>query len=243
MLLWSLTAAMANAQVPALDSVWVERYQRTVVNGDTLHTFRIYATIAPDHRLQMVYGAERHALHIVSSAPFHNVTEAGSYAHEVGSAEGFDENSIPDSWITIGAVDKAHWGIPVHLDTKGSIYGGHDRCRGPRSARPGWCSRDGAIPADSVPQVVTFRFTPSYLATVKGSELHTLDGAWAVLGGVSGMRTQGHVLLAQLTTKGDLGFRLNLQFGLPDGSLQRYVHADPEAGELVHPSLRQVVSW
>lgn len=232
------------AQVPALDSVWVERFHRAVVGTDTLDTFRIYAHIATDHRMQMVYGVERHPLAISASTPFHNQTDpAWSFAHEVESSQGVDANGIPDSWVTIGAVDAAHWALPLHLDTKGSQYAKHGRCRGPRKGRPAWCARDGSIDADSVPQVVTFRFTPSYLGTIKGAELHTLDGAWAVLGGVSGARTQGHVLLAQLTTSGPLSFQFNVQIGLPDGSFQRYVYADPEPGEIVHTTLRQTVAW
>ena len=241
---WCFLSLPVSAQVSALDSVWVERFHQVIVGPDTLNTYRIYVRIAPDHRMQMVYGAERHPLQISASAPFHNqIDRPWSFAHEVEADQGIDANGIPDSWVTIGAADAAHWAIPLHLDAKGSHYAKHGRCSGPRSRRPSWCVRDGSIDADSVPQVVTFRFTPSYLAAVKGSELHTLDGAWAVLGGVSGARTEGHVLLAQLTTSGTLSFQFNLQIGLPDGSFQRFVYADPEPGEIIHPSLRQTVTW
>jgi len=45
------------------------------------------------------------------------------------------------------------------------------------------------------------------------------------------------VLIAQITTAGDLKFELNLLIGAPNGTSQKYVAKNPTFGEWVHPDL------
>jgi hypothetical protein len=74
------------------------------------------------------------------------------------------------------------------------------------------------------------------------NKLEINNGAWACLGkgavGADSLSTNC-VLIAQLTTVGELSFELNLLIGAPNGSSQKYVARNPitEESEWTHPEL------
>lgn len=96
--------------------------------------------------------------------------------------------------------------------------------------------------ADSVPRTTDWRFRPSYLAAIPGHVIHTMDGAWAVLGGTAGPHDGGHVLIAQLCTSGELTFRINIQVADQYRNAIKYVHSDPIDGEVLAPWLRRSIA-
>jgi hypothetical protein len=51
------------------------------------------------------------------------------------------------------------------------------------------------------------------------------------------MPNTNKIIIAQLTTNGDLYFELNVQLGSPDGKIQRYVAKNPSEKELTHKDL------
>ena len=99
------------------------------------------------------------------------------------------------------------------------------------------CVRDGLLAIARIPEVVNFKMDPSYLHQIRGSTLRTIDGAWAVLGGTNGFTDRNTILIAQLTTTGELSFQLNLQIRTPDGEVVKYVAMDPVADEIQYPGL------
>jgi hypothetical protein len=60
----------------------------------------------------------------------------------------------------------------------------------------------------------------------------TFDAAWAALGGVKGPTAENKVLIAQLTTNGNLTFELNVQLGTPSGRFIQFVAKNPEGSEI-----------
>ena len=86
-------------------------------------------------------------------------------------------------------------------------------------------------------EVVDFRFSSGYLHAIRGGTLLTTDGAWALLGGTKGATPENMVLIAQISTTGELSFQLNLQMAARDGSVEKYVHCTPLNGEFLEPSL------
>jgi hypothetical protein len=77
-------------------------------------------------------------------------------------------------------------------------------------------------------------------SSTKGNRIYIDNGAWACMGkGSVGVDSTGHnqVLIAQLTTAGDLDLKLNIMIGTPDGKSIQYVHANPQDREVLHSGL------
>lgn len=228
-------ASLAGA-CQSFEGLLVERYHTQVIDGDSMTTYRIYADLAEGYTLQMVFGSEEHPMRIESTSSFFNDTLHGErYADRVLASELSNGFTALDSWITVGAASSAHAGIPLDLDTDGSVL------RGKSYRKSGLAKRDGLIAADVKP-VVDFRMNPGYLRNIKGSVLLCMNCAWSVLGGTSGPTADNMVLLAQITTAGELAYELNLQIGKPGGGFERYVAKNPSGDEIMHPALLHLPS-
>lgn len=226
----------AAACAQAFEGLLVERYHQQVINGDTMTTYRIFADLAEGHTLQMVFGSDDHPMRIESTESFYNDTLHGErFADRVQASELSTGYTALDSWITVGAASSAHLGIPLNIDPDGSVL------RSKTYRKSDLAKRDGLIAGDVKP-VVDFRMNPGYLRNIKGSILLCVNCAWSVLGGTTGASSENMVLLAQITTAGELAYELNLQIGLPGGGFVRYVAKDPADGEFLHPDLQRLPS-
>lgn len=214
-----------------IEDVIVEKYhvQETADGGAPLVTYRVFLDLAPGHYLQMVYGDEHHELRLETSTEFHN-SSGGNV--RFGDRSPIDANDVhtltQDSWLTIGMVGIAHTGIPLALDTNGTILD----CDGTVEKHDPLCEVDGLFPMSSMREVVNFLLDPSYLGNMRGSVIATNDGAWAMLGGLKGSTSENIVLVAQLVTTGELHLVLNAQLGTPDGGYVKVVAKDAREGEL-----------
>ena len=76
--------------------------------------------------------------------------------------------------------------------------------------------------------------------TTIGSLFYTKNGAWGCLGGAAGhdSLTSNRVLIAQLTTNGELSFELNIQIGSPNGTIEKYVAKNPLENEILFTELQ-----
>jgi hypothetical protein len=233
----------------AMDSVLVEVYHimaNPVPGQPPITTYRIFIDLAPEHELQMVYGDARHQLRFRTTTSFENDTTAGGrYAHLVDGSRLNEPYVALDSWLSIGAASGTHLGVPLHLDPDGSVlecppYPGRDLqtvASSLRSSITPLCIADGLIAVETVPTVIDFRFSTSYLGKIRGNDLETTDGAYAVLGGTRGVTAENVFLVAQLSTTGELSFRMNLQIETPDHKPVNYVARDPGPGEFQHDGL------
>jgi hypothetical protein len=231
----------------AIDSVIVEIFhvRESKVEGEApLTTYRIFIDLAAGHELQMVYGDDRHSLKIETTTSFHNELERGvRYADRLNASSLEDPAIILDSWLTIVAVSDQYAGVPKAMDDDGSIV----QCPPPIDHHAGasgehpdarlLCPVDGLLKVPGVREVVNFDMDPSYLGKIRGSVIGTTNGAWAVLGGVKGVTEENIVLLAQVTTTGELSFRFNLQIETPDHQPVKYVALDPGEGEILFEGL------
>jgi hypothetical protein len=151
-----------------------------------------------------------------------------------------------DSWLTMKMASDKHWGIPRTRDPDGSILTCPPypdlavlRNAGVQKAHIPLCATDGLIDAPEVRTVDNFRFSPGFLGRVQGSVIHTMDGAYGVLGGARGVGDDNMVLIAQLTTTGELSFKLNVQVKpMQGGPLLKYVSTEAMEDEILFPGLR-----
>jgi len=233
-----LTAQQSNVishdDSQALEKVIVEKYY--VYNPDdhsdsTLNalpegsvTYRIFIDMLPDYSLQTVYGVEKHELFFKTTTSFFNDEECfASTGFNVDAKKLHMGNVALDSWITMGAASRVHTGILRSEDNDGFSF---------------IINRDSLKTSDGLtkgvlPNFKLFNLDLSFFKNSSSSDYFTTyDGAWAALGGVKGPTPENRVLIAQLTTNGELTFGLNLQIGTPTGGFVQFVANNPEGSEI-----------
>jgi len=238
-----------------IEDVIVERYyvsdasDATDQNGGPLATgsvtYRIFIDLCEGCSLRAVYGDENHALRIESTAPFFNHLDRGRvYGHLVTNGA-LDEGTVPlDSWLAMGAASNAKRAVVKAEDDDGSIVGGANNDGGSEgvpggllvnadaSALPALTERDGLVPLapGGTAQPSNFNVTGSDPTTVFGDA--TTGGSFATndfrmgSGGVIGATATNRVIIAQLTTTGDLSFCLNVEVLTPQGEVRKFVCSD-----------------
>lgn len=208
-------------------------------------TYRIYLDMLPGYKFYAAYGAEGHELKIETSTLFFNNAYIGNTTPNVIPRRSLSKNTVMlDSWLSAGAAGEELYGVLKEQDDTLDVVI-HDKSflqnRDKRAGIP-IKDRDGLAMTDRAP-VPSF-FGIDSLVTIfdkkkNGSLLSTTNGAWGCLGGSMGpdSLSTNRVLIAQLTTDGDLYFELNVQIGKPDVIIERYVARNPVQGELTAPFL------
>ena len=130
-----------------------------------------------------------------------------------------------DSWFTMGFATRKHVGILKELDDDGNATG---------IASLG--EQDGMIEGFGN-QVVMYNMNLHIVEKEGASVLYSKDCAWANLGGVSGPDPENRVLIAQLTTDGELSLELNVQMGGPDCEVVQFVSKNPQDDQILHEGL------
>lgn len=211
-------------------------------------TYRIYVDLKPGYRFQAAYGSPQHPLVIESTENFYNHLENGNIQPNIIPERTYKKNiTLLDSWLSAGACAEGHLGIlKEYDDTISDKFIGFEKgyFKGKKKSVPLY-EVDG-MKRSAVLPVPTF-FQMDFLSKVIGTttsekRIFTDNGAWAALGkgavGADSLSTNC-VLIAQLTTVGELSFELNLLIGAPNGSSQKYVARNPitEESEWTHPAL------
>jgi hypothetical protein len=155
-----------------------------------------------------------------------------------------------DSYIAFSGASQNHLAVLKEDDTNGSVLERQGKFEGAAIMERGMLMSahpDAGIPirdADGlmeggVPPIMVFGANfEEFGNTLEASVLSTTNGAWAVLKGLQGPYPEkNYILIAQVTTDGDLSFKLNLQLKGPDGETEYYVAENPDESEFTHPSL------
>jgi hypothetical protein len=248
-----------------LEDVIVETYYISDANDATdsdggilpagTTTYRIYLDLAPNYKVETVYGSPVHELRIETTTLFFNNEDRGELSGNLIGDNRLDENTVAlDSWVTIGAASESHFGVLKTDDPDGSIVGGANNDGGSTGIAEGLLANDdptAGIPlttADgliggTVPSVQLIADNASIFEVFDnvndGPVFTTNNGAWAVLGGFVGPTVENRVLIAQITTNGELSFALNVRVNTVDGSGEPidYVSGTPQGDEVFFPAL------
>lgn len=200
-------------------------------------TYRVYADLLPGTEVLAIYGDTDHPFIVESTTPFYNhVSDGQSFAKEFVKSR-YEEGLVAlDTWLTIGQTTKkqgniTHYGIPKNQDTDGSFIGGINNDGGSEMIAEGLLNNtDLEYPLTIADGMDTLDYTPidwiSYGVTdfLTGAD-STIFGSISLdstayrstnfllsTSGVYGVNPDSNcVLLAQLTTAGELQFRLNLR--------------------------------
>jgi len=211
-------------------------------------TYRIYVDLKPGYRFQAAYGSPQHPLVIESTENFYNHLENGNIQPNIIPERTYKKNiSLLDSWLSAGACAEGHLGIlKEYDDTISDKFIGFEKgyFKGKKKSVPLYeidgMKRSAVLP---VPTFFQMDFLSKIIGTTTSEKrIYSDNGAWAALGkgavGADSLSTNC-VLIAQLTTVGELSFELNLLIGAPNGISQKYVARNPitEESEWTHPEL------
>ena len=223
-------------------------------------TYRVYADLAPNAKIKRLYGDANHPIIIRSTQPFfNNKIDGKSFGYEFPKSR-LDENTVAlDTWLTIGQTttnSSRQAGVLKVNDSDGSFIAGIGVNDGgsaeiadgllnnndPLAGIP-LSTSDGNDTLDNLPSafgsigiVNPIDETDSTIfgSIVSGNEFESRNASLFNSGTKGVDTTLNHVLLAQLTTTGELYFELNLEIEVesPNGNqIIKYVARDSSLAE------------
>jgi len=243
-----------------LEGVYIEHYYQSseednaaVSKSGTLEkgskTYRVYLDLSPGYRFQLAYGSSHHPLIFQSSHPFFNHAAIGNTHPNVIPDMSLSKNvTLLDSWLSAGAAGESFLGVPQQFDTdenKLHLQFEKDFLKN----KTKWMDyslqeRDGMSSCKKLPVTTLFQLdsiTKNLMMVTRSNRLQIDNGAWACLGkGAVGLDSLGNnfVLIAQLTTAGNMDFNLNVMIASPTGKSIKYVWNNPQQGEILCPMLK-----
>ena len=209
-------------------------------------TYRIFADLLPGYKFSAAYGSPEHTLKIATTTTFYNNTDHGAIIPNVIPYRTLRKNTVMlDSWLSVGAAGEDCYGIlKTDDDTLETIK--HEKkflANTKKSMGIPLNQKDGILRNDNVPRPTFFHIDNEakiFDGNHPGGLFEVKDGAWACLEGAKGADslTNNRVLIAQITTDGELSFELNIQVASPiKGVSQRFVARNPIEDEICIPSL------
>ena len=214
-------------------------------------TYRIYVDLVPGSQLKKVYGDANHALKIKSTAPFfNNKADGQSFGYEFSKSR-LKENTVAlDTWLTIGQTTKASskvFGVLKSNDYDGSFIAGNGNNDGGSAAVPqglltnndplaglSLINADGMQTMSIVPAnwgsnglIDALGNDSTIFGSLKADSVFISYDAGLQNSGVGGVVADSNqVLVAQLTTLGQISFELNIEVVDTAGHLINYVSND-----------------
>ena len=230
-------------------------------------TYRIYVDMYPNSILKKIYGDDNHPFMIKSTAPFYNHTADGqTFAKDFVKARYGEGVLALDTWLTLGETTKTqagktYFGVMKDQDTDGSFIGGVNNDGGTAAVSGGLlvnndpsCGRPltSADGMDTLMNVPTGWFSSGVTNFVTGADstifgsiqegtVFNSNGFELRNAGTIGVYPDSNqVLIAQLTTAGDISFKLNLEITAMINGIEKtfkYVGSDSVllADETYHP--------
>jgi hypothetical protein len=193
-------------------------------------TYRVYVDLKPGNKLLKLYGDVNHALKFASTKPFFNNIDGETYGMDLKKGLYGDNTIALDTWLTLGQTTKTqggktYFGILKSDDSDGTFIGGPNNNAGLLTNT----STAIGIPltlADGMDTMATLPgswstfgikdFFTGLDSTMFGSliprSVFSSNNALIKNSGVGGVIPEkNHILIAQLTTKGELSFELNIE--------------------------------
>lgn len=208
-------------------------------------TYRVFIDLAPGSKLLGLYANEFQRLYIASdSVVYNNTLDGVSVAKDLNRFR-FGENTVAlDSWLTLGQMSfsgsKTYGGVLKINDTDGSQVGGNKNDYGILSnadERAGIAvtEADGMMYMSNLPDdswiihgfkdIESGKDSTIFGSLKKGNVFESNDFILRCTG-VQGLDSLNHVLVAQITTKGEIKFELNAEVVTADGTIIQYVAVD-----------------
>jgi hypothetical protein len=231
-------------------------------------TYRIYVDLKPGTVLKRIYGDATHPFSISSSEVFfNNVLDGRTFSKDFIKAR-YSENTVAlDTWLTLGQTAKQgtkyYYGILKDQDTDGSFVGGVNNDGGSALVPSGLLINEDpscGIPLTVADGMDTLNSAPTnwqsyglldffsgadstmFGSLIPQSSFESTDFVLSCSGVQGTVADSNQVIIAQLTTMGELAFTMNitvevLENGIP--TLINYVGKDTllQEGQIFNPYL------
>ena len=249
-----------------LEGLIVEKYYKSNNNDTTVNdvggklpvgsvTYRFYLDLLPNYKFQAAYGLTGHELRIETTTLFFNNEDRGDVQPNYTKSNAKDNTVMLDSWLSSGAACIGNFGVlktedtdsnatVVNAETPQVLQNDDVSCGIPIKTQDGLQLGNpgvfGSIGIDT--EIGVFG---SQNDGTNGPVFSTSNGSWYCLSGATGAdATINKVLIAQITTNGNLKYKLNVQIGTPTGGVERYVaEALPgDTSSILFPALNDSVS-
>jgi len=256
-----LCGTATNIFSQGLEEVYVEKYyvadhidaEDSLAHGlqKGTVTYRIWVDMQEGYRLLSVFGSPGHELLISTTTSFFNDTVNGKVeAPDIDHLKLGKNPLLIDSYIAFSGASRGDLAVYKEDDKDGSVLDRYGKFLGGALVERGMLmaahpdagvpirDNDGIMDGD-VPALVTFGHEfEEFGNTLDASEIRVDNGAWAVLKGLPGpYKDKNYILIAQVSTTGELNLKLNLQLRSPNGDTEYYVAENPEKGQFSHPTL------
>ncbi len=250
----SIGSAMSYAQVEKIivETYYVaDADDATNTSGGQLEvgtkTYRVFVDLVEGSKITKLYGDQNHALIFSSTAPFFNSVDDGvSTGYNMNRNRLKDNTVALDSWLTLGQTTKsgtsALYGVLKENDKDGSIIGGSNNDGGSAAISSGLLKNNA--PLLGVPLTTSDGYTTHFSlpnswieqgfsddvsvfgSTVHGSKFYSKASFIKNSGTEGAVPVTNHVLIAQLTTLGEISFEVNIEVINKDGQTINYVASD-----------------
>ncbi len=229
-------------------------------------TYRVYIDLLPGSKLKKIYGDANHTLKFSSTASFFNNKEDGQSFAKDFSKTRYKNNTVAlDTWLTLGQVtktgSKTYFGVLKTSDRDGSFVGGVNNDGGSSVIAGGLLTNTDAasgIPLTTSDGIDTMTTLPSNWGTSgiidiisgedstifgslkSGSEFISNNVSLQNTGVMGVLPQDNEVLIAQLTTAGEISFELNIEVIDSNGNTKKYVANGDTllTNEFVYPNLK-----
>jgi len=227
-------------------------------------TYRVYIDLAPGSKLTKIYGDVNHALKINSTQPFfNNKADGQSFAKEFAKNRYVDNTVALDTWLTLGQTtktgSKTYFGILKANDNDGSFVGGANNDGGSAAVIYGLFNNNNPLAGIALTiadGMDTMTVLPTNWAdngiissgidstifgsVLEGSQFNSNNVSLQNSGVAGVLPDSNQILIAQLTTKGEISFDLNIEVIDTNGTLIKYVANDSIllAGEILNRYLK-----
>jgi hypothetical protein len=208
-------------------------------------TWRIYLDLLPGYKFKAAYGNEAHPLSITTKTSFFNNEDRGSTTPGFSKTNAKKNTVMLDSWLSAGAACASNFGVQKSVDDGVATVVNADgilQNADPSAGIP-LTVQDGLIQIkDTLPDGTLIDILPGQCGFIglegaidvfdatsqSGNNFSVTGGSWYCLEGAMGAdSTKNRVLIAQLTTDGELFFKLNVTIGTPEGNTEYYVSDNP----------------
>ena len=204
-------------------------------------TYRIFVDLAAGVKLRKLYGDQSHPLKFSSTeSVFNNIADGLTFGKDFSKSR-YGENTVAlDSWLTLGQTTrigaKTYFGVLKDQDVSGSFIGGANNDGGSAAISGGLITNNDPLaffPVNISDGMDTLNYVPTSWAdfgiiddlsgedsTIFGSKKRGYEfistNAALQNSGVSGVNPDSNqVLIAQITTKGQISFDLNIEVEVP----------------------------
>lgn len=227
-------------------------------------TYRVYVDMVKGSKIMKIYGNGSHPLKIMSTDTFfNNINRPSAFFGYLINKSWFSGNPtlFLDSWFTLGLATTIHEAVPKPQDTDGtvrstgtwmgttSVAGGIIKNNDPAAGIP-VTSEDGLLPKsgtygqwfDNGFKNISGVDTSVFGSVYQGTQFVSYNAFLQQNNGVAGhVPDSNQVLVAQLTTLGNLTFELNIEIKDSAGNNINYVAQSISAttgDTVVGPSLK-----